>query len=299
MNDAIVNLDVAAMRTVFQCFDVNKSGGIDLQELQSAVKVLGISINPREVAKMFHAADTDGSGEVDFDEFTAIMHKSDGGAFARMIRKVHEDEACRDIMRSRMRPIPLAPGPLEEQLAALREEREWYSTLHMNTIKAQLLSAKAGYHGETTMYVKPSSPMASPTRITDDLHLSTGQAATRSYRPVLLPVADDASGGAPSPPRGLGLRRLVAPKSDAPTATARGSLPPLSPPLPPRKRLHGSPSTTALPDLASIGSRRSVSLPLQRSRSQLSLHDTQWSRSQLTFHDTHAHPAVGVLYYAN
>jgi hypothetical protein len=51
--------------------------------------------------------------------------------------------------------------------------------------------------------------------------------------------------------------------------------------------------------LASIGSRRSVSLPLQRSRSQLSLHDTQWSRSQLTFHDTHAHPAVGVLYYAN
>ncbi|KOO31010.1 calcium-binding protein cml37 [Chrysochromulina tobinii] len=123
MNHASVNLDVAAMRTVFQCFDVNKSGGIDLQELQSAVKVLGISINPREVAKMFHAADTDGSGEVDFDEFTAIMHKSDGGAFARMIRK--------------------------------------------------------------------------------------------------------------------------------------------------------------------------------RSRSQLSLHDTQWSRSQLTFHDTHAHPAVGVLYYAN
>ena len=227
------------------------------------------------------------------------MHKSDGGAFARMIRKVHEDEACRDIMRSRMRPIPLAPGPLEEQLAALREEREWYSTLHMNTIKAQYLSAKAGYHGDTTMYVKSSSPMASPTRITDDLHLSTGHAATRSSRPVLLPVADDASGGAPSPPRGLGLRRLVAPKSDTPTVTARGSLPPLSPPLPPRKRLQGSPSTTALPDLASIGSCRSVSLPLQRLRSQLSLHDTQWSRSQLTFHDTHAHPAVGVLYYAN
>ena len=110
MNHASVNLDVAAMRTVFQCFDVNKLGGIDLQELQSAVKVLGISINPREVAKMFHAADTDGSGEVDFDEFTAIMHKSDGGAFARMIRKVHEDEACRDIMRSRMRPIQVKKG---------------------------------------------------------------------------------------------------------------------------------------------------------------------------------------------
>ena len=151
-------------------------------------------------------------------------------------------------------------------------------------------------HRQSAEAIDASSRSAS---CTDDLHLSTGHAATRSSRPVLLPVADDASGGAPSPPRGLGLRRLVAPKSDTPTVTARGSLPPLSPPLPPRKRLQGSPSTTALPDLASIGSCRSVSLPLQRLRSQLSLHDTQWSRSQLTFHDTHAHPAVGVLYYAN
>ena len=88
-------MNAEAMRTVFDCFDLDKSGGIDLQELQSAVQVMGISITAAQVAKVFREADADNSGEIDFDEFTSILRRSDGGAIARLIHKMvrtHQSE---------------------------------------------------------------------------------------------------------------------------------------------------------------------------------------------------------------
>ena len=62
-------MDVENVRVVFDTFDLDKSGGISLDELQSAIKVLGIpNCSKQRVAEMFHEADIDRSGEIDFDE---------------------------------------------------------------------------------------------------------------------------------------------------------------------------------------------------------------------------------------
>ena len=64
-----MGVDRSSLATVFKCFDLDHSGGISLEELQSAVVTLGIPNCPKsKVAKMFFDADIDGSGEIDFDE---------------------------------------------------------------------------------------------------------------------------------------------------------------------------------------------------------------------------------------
>lgn len=54
------------LASVFRAFDVNKSGGIDLDELLSATSVLGLAskLTKARLTKMFQAVDKDNSGEV-------------------------------------------------------------------------------------------------------------------------------------------------------------------------------------------------------------------------------------------
>ena len=145
------NLERETLLGVFRCFDANRSGGIDLEELQSAFSALGISQSKARVAEMFVEADTDGSGEIDFEEFCEIVHRGDGGALERMIRKVAEDKDVRDYMRERIRPSDRA-GLLRDQLADLQQERQWMSRMHLNTVSATADAAKLGYHGDQSVF---------------------------------------------------------------------------------------------------------------------------------------------------
>ena len=43
-----------ALRTVFECFDIDNSGGIDLIEMQTAMKVLGIPCTDQKVKDMLY-----------------------------------------------------------------------------------------------------------------------------------------------------------------------------------------------------------------------------------------------------
>jgi Ca2+-binding EF-hand superfamily protein len=68
-----MRLDDEALRTVFRCFDMDHSGGIDLNELHSAISLLGIPhMSKQKVEKMFADADEDGNGEIDFDEVCVV-----------------------------------------------------------------------------------------------------------------------------------------------------------------------------------------------------------------------------------
>ena len=67
----------AALRTAFDAFDLDGSGGIDRSELSVMLRKLGFAW---QGAHIFEAADTDGDGRVDFDEFVACFGQAAAAA---------------------------------------------------------------------------------------------------------------------------------------------------------------------------------------------------------------------------
>lgn len=63
---------------VFQKFDADGSGCIDASELGHVLDLLGLSVDDKTLTKMMAEVDDDGSGEIDQDEFMAMMAKNVG-----------------------------------------------------------------------------------------------------------------------------------------------------------------------------------------------------------------------------
>lgn len=63
---------------VFQKFDADDSGCIDASELGHVLDLLGLSVDDKTLTKMMAEVDDDGSGEIDQDEFMAMMAKNVG-----------------------------------------------------------------------------------------------------------------------------------------------------------------------------------------------------------------------------
>ena len=62
-----------AFREVFNLFDINGGGTIDAVELDSALKSVDIKLARGEIEDVLHVIDEDGNGEIDFEEFLALM----------------------------------------------------------------------------------------------------------------------------------------------------------------------------------------------------------------------------------
>mmetsp|Transcript_33695 Transcript_33695/g.88593 ORF Transcript_33695/g.88593 Transcript_33695/m.88593 type:complete len:274 (-) Transcript_33695:645-1466(-) len=258
-----MRLDDNALRTVFRCFDLDNSGGIDLGELQSAIHVLGISVSKSKVAEMFFEADADGSGEIDFEEFRSVIEKGDGGQLASIIHKMHDDEACRDVVRERTRPKTMLPGPLQEQLDRVREERQWFSGLHMNSAHAAAKAKQSGYIDDQSVYIRLEAPVArasvgpraSPDRVSAQLPLSPNRAARRMLPSLEVETLRDTS-----PVRGPGLRRIFGANASAmsPGRTVMDS------PNHRRRMLGMLAQSPADPYYPSPGGGRSTSMPMRR-----------------------------------
>jgi Ca2+-binding EF-hand superfamily protein len=86
------------MRKEFDRFDADKSGQIDVKELEAALRNLGEYKNQKQVDEIMAQADVDKSGSIEFVEFCLIIHamaknkKTDvglGRAFAKQ-RKIFE-----------------------------------------------------------------------------------------------------------------------------------------------------------------------------------------------------------------
>ena len=77
-----------ALRKVFNAFDANGSGTDDVTEMKQMIKKLNISLTPVEVGVLMKEADPDGSGEIDFEEFSTILRKQlkdgKGGGLAKV-----------------------------------------------------------------------------------------------------------------------------------------------------------------------------------------------------------------------
>ena len=60
---------------MFQQFDRDGDGTIDIDELSTVMLSLGQELNDRELQKMMNEMDLDGTGSVEFEEFALVMSK--------------------------------------------------------------------------------------------------------------------------------------------------------------------------------------------------------------------------------
>ena len=67
---------VKEMEYVFENFDANSDGVITTNDLGVIMRSLGENPSEEELKEMIREADPDGSGSVEFDEFTTLMRNS-------------------------------------------------------------------------------------------------------------------------------------------------------------------------------------------------------------------------------
>ncbi|GER49054.1 centrin2 [Striga asiatica] len=61
------------IKDAFEQFDTDRSGTIDANELNEAMRVLGFESSEEEITRIIAEVDKDGSGTIDFDEFCFMM----------------------------------------------------------------------------------------------------------------------------------------------------------------------------------------------------------------------------------
>merc|ERR1712088_24523 len=75
MADHLTDEQTAEFREAFALFDKDGDGTISTKELGTVMNSLGQKPTPQELENMIKEVDIDGNGEIDFDEFLAMMAK--------------------------------------------------------------------------------------------------------------------------------------------------------------------------------------------------------------------------------
>ena len=67
--------ELAEFREIFDLVDKDKGGSISREELRELMDTLGIRASKEEIDLMINEIDEDNNGEIDFEEFVAVMSR--------------------------------------------------------------------------------------------------------------------------------------------------------------------------------------------------------------------------------
>jgi calmodulin len=65
--------EIAELKEAFEIFDKNSDGALSATEIGAVLSRLGSDFNLEQIKKIIAKIDTDGNGEIDFDEFLKMM----------------------------------------------------------------------------------------------------------------------------------------------------------------------------------------------------------------------------------
>jgi len=91
MAEHLTGEQTAEFREAFALFDKDGDGTISTKELGQVMNSLGQKPTPQELENMIREVDTDGNGEIDFDEFLTMM--------ARKLKETDLEEDIREAFR--------------------------------------------------------------------------------------------------------------------------------------------------------------------------------------------------------
>jgi calmodulin len=75
MTSSLTPEQIAEFREAFALFDKNGDGTIEANELYEVMKSINLSATKEEIDDMIREVDTDGDGNISFDEFVVMMQK--------------------------------------------------------------------------------------------------------------------------------------------------------------------------------------------------------------------------------
>ncbi|CAK4117772.1 unnamed protein product [Aphanomyces euteiches] len=75
MTHELTENEIAEFREIFNLVDRDRGGSITKVELGELMDTLGINTSPEEIDLMINEIDQDSNGEIDFDEFVAVMSR--------------------------------------------------------------------------------------------------------------------------------------------------------------------------------------------------------------------------------
>ena len=67
--------EIAELREVFACFDKDSSGSVTTTELGAVLQSMNKNFSTNDLKKIVAKFDANGDGQIDFDEFYAMMTK--------------------------------------------------------------------------------------------------------------------------------------------------------------------------------------------------------------------------------
>lgn len=68
----------ACLIKMFKYFDIFDKGSVDLNDFMKAMEKIGLYYSKQELEPLFRAYDSDGSGNLDYKEFSAIIFGNEG-----------------------------------------------------------------------------------------------------------------------------------------------------------------------------------------------------------------------------
>ena len=75
--------ELAEFREIFNLVDLDKGGTISKDELKQLMTTLGLKPSAEELNAMVDEIDSDGNGEIDFDEFVQVMSRKVNADYTR------------------------------------------------------------------------------------------------------------------------------------------------------------------------------------------------------------------------
>lgn len=73
--DHFTDEQISECRDLFSMFDTDGGGNIDREEFGAMMKTLGLKLEERELDDFFAEMDIDGSGDIEFDELLSMLRK--------------------------------------------------------------------------------------------------------------------------------------------------------------------------------------------------------------------------------
>ena len=122
--------ELAEFREVFDLVDKDHGGSISSTELAELMSTLGINASQEEIRAMVAEIDADGNGDIDFDEFVAVMS-----------RKVNADYTSKDVKRA-FRTFSLGQPNGYVSLESVREALMNHGTVKLNEEQVEELLAQ-------------------------------------------------------------------------------------------------------------------------------------------------------------